>query len=145
MRYNSLYMDHNKRVMILSGSTNMGLAEKIAGELKLPLMQRNLEMFPNGEIAVELTESVAGAEVFIIQTSLTGNVNDNFVESLLLIDAAKRARADKVYLVQPIFPYQRQDRRETNKKNRPKRRPVSARVIADCYTKAVNLDGLIVV
>ncbi len=138
-------MDNKKDIMILAGSTNVPLAEKIASELKLPLTERDIEMFPNGEIGVEIKESVAGAEVFIIETLITGNVNDNFVESLLLIDAAKRARASKVYLVQAMMPYQRQDRRETNKRNRPKRRPLSGRVIADCYSQAVHLDGLIVV
>src|SRR3989344_3479469 len=134
-----------KKIAIIAGSTNLILAQGIANELKIQLTSRIIEVFANGEIDAEITETVAGSEVFIIQTSVTGNVNDNFVESLLLIDAAKRARAIKVYLVQPIFPYQRQDRREANKKGRPKRKSVSAKVIANCYQKAVGVDGVVVV
>ncbi len=134
-----------KKIAIISGSTHVSLAEQIAKKLGIELTSRNITVFANGEIDAEITETVSGSEVFIIQTSITGNVNDNFVESLLLIDAAKRARAIKVYLVQTIFPYQRQDRREANKKGRPKRKSVSAKVIANCYQKAVGVDGVVVV
>ncbi len=140
-----------KKIMILSGSTNPDLAQNIFYEIKQidtvkldkdPVL-KDISVFNNGEIDPELKQTVAGADVFIIQTSITGKVNDNFVESLLLIDAAKRARAKAVYLVAVIFPYQRQDRRETNKNHRPKRKAVSARVIADCFSKAVNVNGVI--
>lgn len=134
-----------KKIAIISGSTHEKLAQGIADQLGIALTSRNITVFANGEIDAEITETIAGSEVFIIQTSITGNVNDNFVESLLLIDAAKRARATKVYLVQTIFPYQRQDRREANKKGRPKRKSVSGKVIANCYQKAVGVDGVVVV
>lgn len=134
-----------KQISIIAGSTNLKLAQGISDNLTIPLTSRIINIFANGEIDAEITETVAGSEVFIIETSVTGNVNDNFVESLLLIDAAKRARALKVYLVQLIFPYQRQDRREANKKGRPKRKSVSAKVIANCYQKAVGVDGVVVV
>jgi len=134
-----------KKIAIISGSTNLKLAQGIADNLTIPLTSCHITVFANGEIDLEITQTIAGAEVFIIETSITGNVNDNFVESLLLIDAAKRARALKVYLVQLIFPYQRQDRREANKKGRPKRKSVSAKVIANCYQKAVGLHGIVAV
>lgn len=134
-----------KKIAIISGSTHERLAGEIAKKLGIELTSRNITVFANGEIDAEITESVSGSEVFIIQSSNTKNVNDNLVESLLLIDAAKRARAIKVYLVQTIFPYQRQDRREANKKGRPKRKSVSAKVIANCYQKAVGVDGVVVV
>jgi ribose-phosphate pyrophosphokinase len=134
-----------KKIAIISGSTHEHLAGEIAKKLGIELTSRNITVFANGEIDAEITESVSGSEVFIIQSSNTKNVNDNLVESLLLIDAAKRARAIKVYLVQTIFPYQRQDRREANKKGRPKRKSVSAKVIANCYQKAVGVDGVVVV
>lgn len=134
-----------KKIAIISGSTHEKLANGIAKELGIELTSCRINVFANGEIDAEITETIAGSEVFIIETSVTGSVNDNFVESLLLIDAAKRARATKVYLVQPIFPYQRQDRREANKKGRPKRKSVSGKVIANCYQKAVGVDGVVVV
>ncbi len=133
--------------MIVAGRTNASLAEAISDALEvsetpLALTKRTIKDFANGEIDVEIEETVAGAEIFLIQTSLTGQPNDNFMETLFMIDALKRARAKDVFLVQPIFPYERQDRRETNKKGRPKRKSVTARVIADCLM-AVNLDGII--
>src|SRR3989344_3550464 len=134
-----------KKIAIISGSTNRKLAEEIGAELGIPLTSCAISVFANGEIDAEINDTVAGQEVFIIQTSITGSVNDNLVESLLLIDAAKRARAAKVYLVQTIYPYQRQDRREANKRGRPKRKSVSAKVIANCYQKAVGVDGVVVV
>ena len=134
-----------KRMALIAGSVHTKLANDISRELDTPLSPCAINVFANGEIDVELTETVAGAEVFIITTSATGSVNDNFVESLLLIDAAKRARAKKVYLVQAIFPYQRQDRREANEKGRPKRKSVSGKVIASCLEKAVGVDGVVVV
>jgi ribose-phosphate pyrophosphokinase len=134
-----------KKIAIISGSTHEKLAQGIANQLGIELTSRNITVFANGEIDAEITETIAGSEVFIIETSVTGKVNDNFVESLLLIDAAKRARATKVYLIQTIFPYQRQDRREANKKGRPKRKSVSAKVIANCYQRAVGVDGVVVV
>lgn len=134
-----------KKIAIISGSTHEKLADEIAQELGIELTSREISVFANGEIDVEITETIAGSEVFIIETSITGKVNDNFVESLLLIDAAKRARATKVYLVQTIFPYQRQDRREANKKGRPKRKSVASKVVANCYQKAVGVDGVVVV
>lgn len=134
-----------KKIAIISGSTHEKLANDIAQELGIELTSREISVFANGEIDVEITETIAGSEVFIVETSVTGKVNDNFMESLLLIDAAKRARATKVYLVQTIFPYQRQDRREANKKGRPKRKSVSSKVVANCYQKAVGVDGVVVV
>jgi len=141
------------KIMILAGSTNRPLAQKIFDEISLldttelgmDLLKREITIFPDGEIGVELNETVAGAEVFIVQTSITGKVNNNFVETLFLADAAKRARAKAVFLVQLILPYQRQDRRESNKNHRPKRKSVSAKVILDCYTKAVGVKRIIAV
>jgi ribose-phosphate pyrophosphokinase len=134
-----------KKIALIAGSTHPLLAEAISIDFGIPLTKRIIEQFANGEINVELQESVSGAEVFIIESSITGKVNDNFIESLLLIDAAKRAKAEKVYLVQTMFPYQRQDRRETNKKNRPKRKSISSKVMVNCLQKAVGVHGVIVV
>ncbi len=135
----------SKKMMLLSGRTNEPLAKKIATELSISLVKRMIETFKNGEINVEIEETVAGAEVFILQSSITGKVNDNFVESLVLIDAAKRARASKVYLVIPLYPYSRKDRREANKKGRPKRTSIAAKIVANCYTQAVGVHGIITV
>ncbi len=132
-----------KKIALISGSTHLALAQKISFDLNVRLTEVSIEKFSCDEINVEIKETVRGAEVFIIQSSLTGHGNDNFVEAMLIIDAAKRAGASKVYLVQTIFPYQRQDRRETNRRNRPKRKAISGRVMADCFARAVFVDGII--
>lgn len=139
--------------MILSGSTNEELSQKIFDEIEIidtaelgaTLLKREISIFANGEIGVELNETVAGAEVFIVQSSITGKVNDNLFETFLLADAVRRARAKNVFLVQLILPYQRQDRRESNKNHRPKRKAVSAKVTLDCYTKVAGIKRIIAV
>ncbi|HRH30686.1 MAG TPA: ribose-phosphate diphosphokinase [Candidatus Paceibacterota bacterium] len=138
-----------KKIMIIAGRTHPKLAQSISDELNveeapLQLTKRIIKDFNNGEINPEVKETVAGAELFLIQTSTTGNVNNDLQETLLIIDALKRARSKKVFLVQALYPYERQDRRETNRKNRPKRKSIAARVIADQYM-SVNLDGIITV
>jgi ribose-phosphate pyrophosphokinase len=135
--------DTNETIMLVAGSTHPDLAKAISEKMRLPLANRKIKPFKNGEIDVEYLQSLTGADVFIIQSCITGNVNDNIIETLLLIDAAKRAKAARVFLVQTIFPYQRQDRREMGD-NRPKRKPVSARVMVNILN-AVHVDGVITV
>ena len=120
----------SERIILVAGTTHPELAKQISDKMRLPLTDIKIKPFKNGEIDVEFYESLTGSDVFIIQSSITGKVNDNLIEALLIIDAAKRAKANRVFLVQTIFPYQRQDRREMDE-NRPKRKPISARVMVN--------------
>jgi ribose-phosphate pyrophosphokinase len=119
---------------ILAGSTHPQFAKAVAKIISKDnphLIEREIKMFPNGEIDIKICETVAGLDVFIIQTSLTGKANDNFMETILLADALFRARAKSVNLVQLCYPYARKDRKEDDKKTqRPKRCPISAKVVA---------------
>ncbi|MQA90303.1 MAG: ribose-phosphate diphosphokinase [Gemmatimonas sp.] len=110
--------------VILSGSANRGLAEAVCAELHHPLGQCRTERFPDGEVGVEIEESVRGLQVFLIQPT-SPPVNDHVVELMALADACRRASAKHVAAVIPYFGYARADRR----KNR--RIPIMARAVAE--------------
>ncbi|MEX2583122.1 MAG: ribose-phosphate pyrophosphokinase [Gemmatimonadota bacterium] len=110
--------------VILSGSANRPLAEAICDALGQPLGRSRTERFPDGEIGIEIDESVRGRHVFIVQPT-SPPVNDNVVELVALADACRRASAGRVTAVIPYFGYGRGDRR----KNR--RVPIMARAVAD--------------
>ncbi|MCC6791074.1 MAG: ribose-phosphate pyrophosphokinase [Thermomicrobiales bacterium] len=111
-------------LVLLDGSANEPLAQKIANTLGLPLLQRELQVFPDGEIRATILESVRGADVFVIQP--TGPpVERNLIMLLLLTDACRRAGAGRITAVIPYFGYARQDRRTHG------REAVGARLVAD--------------
>lgn len=95
---------------IFSGTGSQYLAEKIARKFGEPLGKVNVQRFSDGEIGVEFLESIRGRYVFLIQS--TFSPTDNLMELLLMIDAAKRASADKVIAVIPYYGYARQDRKD---------------------------------
>ncbi|MCG8387927.1 MAG: ribose-phosphate diphosphokinase, partial [Cytophagales bacterium] len=97
-------------VKIFSGSATTYLAENIAEAYGKPLGDSKLQVFSDGEMAPYFAESVRGCDVFIIQS--TFGPSDNFLELLLMIDAAKRASAKYVTVVVPYFGYARQDRKD---------------------------------
>ncbi len=109
---------------ILSGSANLSLAEVIAEKLGLQLGSRVLRCFPDGELHVEIQESVRGHDVYLIQPT-SPPVDTHLLELLLLADACRRAGAAHLTAVMPYFGYARQDRRASG------REPVAARLIAD--------------
>jgi ribose-phosphate pyrophosphokinase len=109
---------------ILAGSGNPALAESISGKLGVKLTQRILERFPDGELHIELEESVRGQEVYLVQPTCPP-VDEHLLELLLLADACRRAGAIHLTAVIPYFGYARQDRRAHG------REPLSARLIAD--------------
>ena len=120
---------HGTEIKLFSGNSNRPLAEAIAKELKMPLSNVEVGRFSDGEINVHLGESVRGRDVFIIQS--TGQpVNDNLMELLIMIDAAKRASAGRITAVIPYYGYARQDR-----KARP-RDPITAKLVADLIRTA---------
>ncbi|MFQ5746301.1 MAG: ribose-phosphate diphosphokinase [Gemmatimonadota bacterium] len=97
-------------MMVLAGTANPGLAERIASELGQPLCGVTIRRFADGEIFVRIDENVRGRDVFVIQP--TNPPAENVLELLLLIDAAKRASAARVTAVIPYFGYARQDRKD---------------------------------
>ncbi len=118
-----------KRLMLFSGRGYPELSERIADRLDVPLGEVELETFPNGEVYARYLESVRGADVFIVQ-SLCDPVNANLMELLVMIDAAKRASAERIVAVLPWYAYSRQDR-----KTKP-REPITARLVADMIQAA---------
>ena len=113
-----------KRLMVFSGRSHPGLAQRIAEHLGVELGEIELETFANGESYCRYGESIRGADVFLVQTG-SEPVDRNIWELLLMIQAAKLASAKRITAVIPWFAYSRQDR-----KARP-REPISARLLAD--------------
>ena len=109
---------------ILAGSANLSLAENIARNVNVKLVQRVLERFPDGELHIELQESVRGHDVYLIQPTCPP-VDEHLFELLLMTDACRRAGAVHLTAVISYFGYARQDRRAHG------REPLSVRLIAD--------------
>ncbi|MDB4908141.1 MAG: ribose-phosphate pyrophosphokinae [Gemmatimonadetes bacterium] len=95
---------------LLAGHANMELAEEIARIIGVDLCKRTLNRFADGEIFVRIDENVRGNDVFIVQP--TNAPADNWLELLLMIDAAKRASASRITVVMPYYGYSRQDRKD---------------------------------
>ena len=113
------------RLKILTGNSNIELAEKIAKKIGIPIGKSVVGRFSDGEIEVELHENVRGKDVFVIQ-STSFPTNDNLMELLFLVDSLKRSSAARITAVIPYFGYSRQDRRA-----RSMRVPISAKVVAN--------------
>ncbi|MEZ5171822.1 MAG: ribose-phosphate diphosphokinase [Acidimicrobiia bacterium] len=118
-----------KRLMLFSGRGTRELSEEIAENLKVPLGEAVLSTFSNGEIYCRYSESIRGADVFIIQSHHTPT-NDRIMEQLIMVDAAKRASAKRITAVCPFYGYARQDRKAEG------REPITARLLADLLTAA---------
>src|SRR4051812_43184809 len=113
-----------KRLMVFAGRSHMTLASRIAEQLGVELGEIELHTFGNGETYVRFDESIRGADLFLVQTGCEP-VDQNLMELLLMIQAAKLASAKRITAVIPWYPYARQDR-----KAKP-REPTSARLVAD--------------
>lgn len=114
---------------IFTGNSNLHLAEAVARGLGTTLGKSLVKNFSDGEINVEIDESVRGMDVFVVQ-SICHPVNNNLMELLILIDALKRASAERITAVLPYYGYARQDRKVSP------RAPISAKLIADLITTA---------
>ncbi len=114
---------------IFTGNANKELVEKISRELGIPLGICKVGKFSDGEITVDIGETVRGRDVFIVQPTCTP-VNDNLMETLILIDAMKRASAGRINAVIPYYGYARQDRKAKA------REPITAKLVADLLTTA---------
>lgn len=118
-----------ENLKIFSGNSNIELARKVAQQAGVPLGQSKISAFADGEIQVEIQESVRGQHVFIIQSTCPP-VNQNYMELFIMLDAIKRASAEHVTAVIPYFGYARQDRKVAP------RAPISAKCVADLLTTA---------
>jgi len=130
-------MTHD-RLQIFTGNAHPELARAICKELGVPLGNAMVRQFADGEIYLQIQENVRGADVFIIQPTCTP-VDRNLMELLLMIDALKRASAERITAVLPYYGYARQDR-----KDKP-RVPISARLVAALLetagaTRVLTLD-----
>lgn len=126
------------KIHILSGNSNRPLAEKIAQSLGVEIGAVDIRRFSDGEVFVEIKESIRGSHVYVVQ-STCAPVNDNLMELLVMVDALKRASVGSITAVMPYYGYARQDR-----KVQP-RTPISAKLVADILEAAgvnrvVSLD-----
>ena len=112
------------RLKIFSGNANRDLAERICRYLSVPMGRTTASTFSDGEIQVEIQESVRGMDIFLIQPTCPP-VNDNLMELLIMLDALKRASAARINVVIPYYGYGRQDRKVVP------RAPISAKLVAD--------------
>ena len=123
-------MHEDSSMMVFSGKANLPLAEEIAARLKLPLGKASVGRFSDGEVMVEIDDSVRGKDVFIVQSTCRP-VDENLMELLVMIDAVDRASARRVTAVIPYFGYARQDRRP-----RSARVAISAKLVANMVSMA---------
>jgi len=114
---------------IFAGSSNRPLAEEICKLIDIPLGEAVVMSFPDGESFVKINENVRGRDVFIIQATSTP-ANHHIMELLIMIDAARRASADRITAVLPFYGYARQDR-----KDQP-RVPITAKLVANLLVAA---------
>ncbi len=120
---------HGNEIKLFAGNSNRPLAEAIARKLNTALGEVEVSKFSDGETSVHIAETVRGRDLFIIQ-STSAPVNDNLMELLIMIDAAKRASAGRVTAVMPYFGYARQDRKARS------RDPITAKLVADLLSSA---------
>ncbi|MDI6900974.1 MAG: ribose-phosphate pyrophosphokinase [Anaerosomatales bacterium] len=118
-----------KRMMVFAGSHNRELSEGIARHLGIELGNIKISRFANGEIYVRYLESVRGADVFLV-APMCNPVNASIMETLIMIDAAKRASARTITAVLPHYAYARQDKKSAA------REPITAKLLADLLTTA---------
>ncbi|GAA0117199.1 ribose-phosphate diphosphokinase [Clostridium senegalense] len=122
-------ISHGKNIKIFTGNSYPKLAEDIANILGLKVGESKVGHFSDGEISVNIAETVRGLDVFVVQPT-NSPVNDNLMELLIMIDALKRASAGRITAVMPYYGYARQDRKAKA------RDPITAKLVADLITAA---------
>lgn len=120
---------NDSEIILFSGNSNPALAQRISDKLGIPLGERVLKPFSDGEVSLSLGETVRGKDAFIIQPTCRP-VNDSLMELLIMIDAMKRASAGRITAVIPYFGYARQDRKAKS------RDPISAKLVANLISVA---------
>lgn len=125
-------------IKIFTGNSNRAFADKVCEYLAVPLGKAKVSRFSDGEIFVDIEESVRGCHCFIVQ-STCAPINDSIMELLIMVDALKRASASAITVVLPYYGYARQDRKAAP------RQPITAKLIADLLeaagaTRIISLD-----
>ncbi len=122
-------MSATRELKIFTGSAHRVLAERIAAAVGVPLGDATVSSFPDGETFVKFNENIRGRDIFIVQPTCPPT-NQNLMELLIMVDAARRASADRITAVMPFFGYARQDR-----KDQP-RVPITAKLVANLLVAA---------
>ncbi len=122
-------MSAPRHLKVFSGNSNRPLAEEICKAMGMPLGEATVTSFPDGESLVKINENVRGQDVYIVQSTRTPT-NHHLMELLIMIDAAKRASAQRITAVMPFYGYARQDR-----KDQP-RVPITAKLVANLLVAA---------
>ncbi len=120
---------HGKNIKIFSANSNLELAKEIAMYVGVPVGNSKVSMFSDGEISVDIYETVRSSDVFVVQSTCVP-VNIHLMELLIMIDAFKRASAAQITAVIPYYGYARQDRKVKA------RDPITAKLVADIITTA---------
>ena len=126
-------LEQINNIKIIAGNSNIELSKNIAENLNIPLVQSKVVNFSDGEINVDISETIRGEDVFVVQSVCQTNnltVNDSLMELLIIIDALKRASAGRITAVIPYYGYARQDRKAKS------RDPITAKLVADLITVA---------
>lgn len=117
------------KLKIFSLNSNEPLAQEVADEIGIPLGECSVTRFSDGEVQINIEESIRGCDVYVIQ-STSNPVNENLMELLIMIDALKRASARTVNVVNPYYGYARQDRKARS------REPITAKLVANLLETA---------
>ena len=133
----SIKTSSEKKLMLFSGRAYPELADEVADYLDVTVTPTSVYDFANGEIFVRFEESVRGSDAFVLQ-SHGADINKWIMEQLIMVDALKRASANRITVVMPFYPYARQDKKHRG------REPVSARLVADLF-KTAGADRLMAV
>ncbi len=133
----TLQVAGRKSLVILSGGAFPELADEIAWHIGVTVTPTTRREFANGELFIRPNDSVRGTDAFVIQAHTTP-INEWLMESLILVDALKRASAKRITVVAPFYPYARQDKKHRG------REPISARLVADLF-KTAGADRLMAV
>ncbi|WP_432353755.1 ribose-phosphate diphosphokinase [Sporosarcina sp. A2] len=119
----------NSKLKLFTLNANEPLAQEVADVIGRPLGQCSVKRFSDGEVQINIEESIRGCDVFVIQ-STSNPVNDNLMELLIMIDALRRASARTINVVMPYYGYARQDRKARS------REPITAKLVANLLEKA---------
>jgi len=120
---------HGIKTKLFTLNSNPELAQEIADYMNICLSECTLTRFSDGEVSINISETVRGHHVFVVQ-STSDPVNEHYMELLIMIDALKRASAKTINIIMPYYGYSRQDRKALS------RQPISAKLVADLLTVA---------
>ena len=125
------------KIQLIGGSCSLNLAQEVARRLKTTLTQVEDKHFADGEIYIRIKNKVRGNDVYLI-SSMAPPVNDSLMESLIVIDALRRASAGRINFICPYLGYSRQDRKVVS------REAITAKLVANLITKS-GADRLVTV